>query len=91
MYIDFFMKKKIIIFTFFLILFVSVVFSIKLWLRMDFVDISTNGLIAIIICVIVSLILGIFLMALAFFSSRFGFDDQVDHNLESIIEKHKKL
>ena len=85
------MKKKLIIFSFFLTLCVSIIFSVKMWLSMDFIDISTNGLIAIIACVIVSLLLGCFLMALAFFSSRFGFDDQVDHDLESIIEKHKKL
>jgi len=58
---------------------------------MDFVDISSGGLLAISICIILSLILGCGLMALAFFSSRFGFDDRVDHDLESIIEKHKKL
>ena len=85
------MKKKLIIFSFFLVLCVSIIFSVKMWLSMDFIDISTNGLIAIIACIIVSLLLGCFLMALAFFSSRFGFDDQVDHDLESIIEKHKKL
>ena len=85
------MKKKIIIFSFFLTLCVSIIFSVKMWLSMDFIDISTNGLIAITACIIVSLLLGCFLMALAFFSSRFGFDDQVDHDLESIIEKHKKL
>ena len=85
------MKKKLIIISFFLILFISIYFSIKLWLDMDFINISTNGLIAITVCIIVSLILGFFLMALAFFSSRFGFDDQVDHDLESIIKKHKKL
>ena len=85
------MKKKLIIFSFFLTLCVSIIFSVKMWLSMDFIDISTNGLIAITACIIVSLLLGCFLMALAFFSSRFGFDDQVDHDLESIIEKHKKL
>ena len=85
------MKKKLIIFSFFLTLCVTIIFSVKMWLSMDFIDISTNGLIAITIFIIVSLLLGCFLMALAFFSSRFGFDDQVDHDLESIIEKHKKL
>ena len=30
-------------------------------------------------------------MGLAFFSSRFGFDEQVNHDLESLLEKHKKL
>tara|TARA_B100001769_G_C21829443_1_gene450526 strand:+ start:241 stop:417 length:177 start_codon:yes stop_codon:yes gene_type:complete len=58
---------------------------------MDFINISTNGFLAIIFCVTVSLILGSFLMGLVFFSSRFGFDDQVDNDLDSVIDKHKKL
>ena len=58
---------------------------------MDFIDISANGLLAITFCIIISLILGFGLMTLVFFSSRFGFDDQVDHDLESLLEKHKKL
>ena len=58
---------------------------------MDFIDISANGILAIIFCIIVSLILGFGLMTLVFFSSRFGFDDQVDHDLDSLLEKHKKL
>ena len=85
------MKNKLIIISFFLTLCVTIIFSIKLWLNMSFINISTNGLIAIITCIIVSLILGFFLMALVFFSSRFGFDEQVDHDLESIFKKHKKL
>jgi|TARA_B100001540_G_scaffold279272_1_gene267988 hypothetical protein len=58
---------------------------------MDFINISTNGIVAISICIIVSLLLGFGLMGLAFFSSRFGFDEQVNHDLESLLEKHKKL
>ena len=85
------MKKKIIIFIFILVLLISIFFSFRLWFNMDFIDISTNGVIAITFCIIVSLILGIGLMTLVFFSSRFGFDDQVDHDLESLLEKHKKL
>tara|TARA_B100000686_G_C15922470_1_gene540254 strand:- start:143 stop:319 length:177 start_codon:yes stop_codon:yes gene_type:complete len=58
---------------------------------MDFVSISTNGVLAIFFCIIFSLILGCGLMGLLFFSSRSGFDDQVDHDLEILLEKHKKL
>ena len=58
---------------------------------MDFVDISPNGLLAIFISVFVSLFLGIFLMTLVFFSSRIGYDEQVDHDLEKLLEKYKKL
>ena len=85
------MKKNIIIFSFIFVLLVSIVYSLRFWFHMDFVDISSGGFLAIAICVIVSLVLGCGLMALAFFSSRSGFDDRVDHDLESIIEKHKKL
>ncbi|MAQ06988.1 MAG: hypothetical protein CMN50_04720 [SAR116 cluster bacterium] len=85
------MKKKIIILSFFLILLITIIFSLKLWFNMDFINISTNGIVAISICIIVSLLLGFGLMGLAFFSSRFGFDEQVNHDLESLLEKHKKL
>ena len=84
------MKKKIIILSFFLILLITIIFSLKLWFNMDFINISTNGIVAISICIIVSLLLGFGLMGLAFFSSRFGFDEQVNHDLESLFEKHKK-
>ena len=85
------MKKKIIILSFSLILLIAIVSSLKLWINMDFINISTNGIVAISICIIVSLLLGFGLMGLAFFSSRFGFDEQVNHDLESLLEKHKKL
>ncbi len=85
------MKKKIIILSFSLTLLIVIVFSLKLWFNMDFINISTNGIVAISICIIVSLLLGFGLMGLAFFSSRFGFDEQVNHDLESLLEKHKKL
>jgi membrane glycosyltransferase len=85
------MKKKIIILSFFLILLITIIFSLKLWFNMDFINISTNGIVAISICIIVSLLLGFGLMGLAFFSSRFGFDEQVNHDLDSLLEKHKKL
>tara|TARA_B100001741_G_scaffold239657_1_gene200660 strand:- start:38 stop:295 length:258 start_codon:yes stop_codon:yes gene_type:complete len=84
------MKKKIIIFSFILVLLITIIFSLKLWFDMYFINISTNGILAITICIIVSLILGFGLMGLAFFSSRFGFDEQVNHDLESLFEKHKK-
>jgi len=88
---DISMKKIIIIFSFILVLLISIFFSFKLWFNMGFVDISANGILAITFCIIVSLILGIGLMTLVFFSSRFGFDEQVNHDLESLLEKHKKL
>ena len=85
------MKQILIIFSFVFVLIISIIFSVRLWFHMDFIDLSFHGVLAIIIAVIVSLILGFGLMSLSFFSSRFGFDDRVDHDLESIFEKHKKL
>lgn len=85
------MRKKIIILTFLTVLIITLFFSIKLWLNLDFIDISTNGMIAIIVCAVMSFIIGSGLMALAFFSSKYGFDEKVDHDLESIIDKYKKL
>ena len=84
------MKKKIITFTFLTALLVVSFFSIKFWNKLDFIEISTNGLLAIFICAIVSFVIGSGLMALSFFSSRFGYDDKVDHDLETLIDRYKK-
>ena len=53
------MKKKIIILSFSLILLIAIVSSLKLWINMDFINISTNGIVAISICIIVSLLLAL--------------------------------
>ena len=85
-----FTKNKIIISVFLAVLFIVLFFSIKLWFSWDFIKISSHGLFAIIICVVMSFIIGSGLMALAFFSSKYGYDDKVDHDLESLIDKFKK-
>ena len=85
------MKKNILLVSSVCILSTLLFYSIKLWFKMDFVDISFNGMLAILICIFVSLLLGISLMTLVFFSSKIGYDDQVDHDLEKIFEKYKKL
>ena len=41
-------------------------------------------------CIVMSFIIGSGLMALAFFSSKHGYDENVDHDLESLIDKYKK-
>ena len=86
-----FLKNKIIIFVFLLVLFLVSFFSIKLWINLDFIDISSHGVFAILICIVMSLIIGSGLMALAFFSAKHGYDENVDHDLESLIDKYKKL
>tara|TARA_E500000178_G_C17028811_1_gene759425 strand:+ start:1316 stop:1582 length:267 start_codon:yes stop_codon:yes gene_type:complete len=86
-----FVKNKIIIFVFLLVLFLVSFFSIKLWINLDFINISSHGIFAILICIVMSLIIGSGLMALAFFSAKHGYDENVDHDLESLIDKYKKL
>ena len=84
-------KNKIIISLFLVILLLVLYFSIKLWFNWDFITISDHGFFAIVICIVMSFIIGSGLMALAFFSSKYGYDDKVDHDLESLIDKFKKL
>ena len=63
-------------------------FAIDLWLQMSDVQISNNGMIAIFVGSFFTILLGASLMTLTFFSSRNGFDDQVDNNLESLFKKY---
>ena len=63
-------------------------FAIDLWLQMSDVQISNNGMIAIFLGSFFTILLGAGLMTLTFFSSRNGFDDQVDNDLDSLFEKY---
>ncbi|MDA9288978.1 hypothetical protein N9Q07_00620 [Alphaproteobacteria bacterium] len=63
-------------------------FAIDLWLEMSDVQISNNGMIAIFVGSFFTILLGAGLMTLTFFSSRNGFDDQVDNDLESLFKKY---
>ena len=63
-------------------------FAIDLWLEMSDVQISNNGMIAIFLGSFFTILLGAGLMTLTFFSSRNGFDDQVDNDLESLFKKY---
>ena len=83
-------KNKIIIALFLIVLSLVLFFSIKLWFNWDFITISSHGFFAILICVVMSFVIGSGLMALAFFSSKYGYDEKVDHDLESLIDKYKK-
>ena len=65
------------------------IFAINLWLQMSDVTISYNGKIAIFLGAFFTILLGSGLMSLAYFSSKNGFDEQVDHNLDSLLEKLK--
>jgi len=56
---------------------------------MSDVTISHNVKIAIFIGAFFTILLGSGLMSLAYFSSKNGFDDQVDHDLDSLVEKLK--
>ena len=83
-------KNKIIIALFLAVLLLVLYFAVKLWFNWDFISISNHGFFAIVICIVMSFIIGSGLMALAFFSSRYGYDEKVDHDLESLIDKYKK-
>ena len=72
-----------------LALIIVTIFAINLWLQMSDVTISFNGKMAIFIGAFFTILLGSGLMSLAFFSSRHGFDEQVDHDLESLFKKFK--
>ena len=63
-------------------------FAIDLWFQMSDVQISDNGMIAIFVGGFFTILLGAGLMTLTFFSSRNGFDDQVDNDLESLFKKY---
>ena len=83
-------KNKIIISLFLAVLFLVLYFAVKLWFNWDFISINNHGFFAIVICIVMSFIIGSGLMALAFFSSKHGYDENVDHDLESLIDKYKK-
>ena len=68
---------------------ITTIFAINLWLQMSDVTISYNGKIAIFAGAFFTILLGSGLMSLAFFSSRYGFDEQVDHDLENLSEKFR--
>ena len=63
-------------------------FAIDLWLQMSDVQISNNGMVAIFVGSFFTILLGAGLMTLTFFSSRNGFDDQVDNDLEILFKKY---
>ena len=62
-------------------------FAIDLWFQMSDVQISNNGMIAIFVGSFFTIFLGASLMTLTFFSSRNGFDDQVDNDLDSLFKR----
>jgi uncharacterized membrane protein YqhA len=62
-------------------------FAINLWFQMSDVQISNNGMIAIFVGSFFTILLGAGLMTLTFFSSRNGFDDQVDNDLDSLLKR----
>ena len=78
----------IIILTIFAVILITI-FAINLWLQMSDVTISHNGKIAIFVGAFFTILLGSGLMSLAYFSSKNGFDDQVDHDLDSLLKKLK--
>ena len=78
----------LIILAIFVVILITIV-AINLWLQMSDVTISYNGKIAIFVGAFFTILLGSGLMSLAYFSSKNGFDDQVDHDLDSLLKKLK--
>jgi hypothetical protein len=56
------------------------VWSGWVWMSLGNAEISTHGMIALTLGIVVSVAVGVGLMALVFFSSRRGFDDQVTYD-----------
>ena len=78
----------IIILAIFTVILITI-FAINLWLQMSDVTISYNGKIAIFLGAFFTILLGSGLMSLAYFSSKNGFDEQVDHDLDKVFKKFK--
>ena len=73
------MSKFIAIAALFVLLAVATVVAAAMWLQAGDVEMSIHGIIALVAGVVVALALGVGLMALVFYSSRHGHDDQAGH------------
>ena len=71
------MKTFSVIFTLFSILIATVALALYIWVGLGYVDISFWGLLAMGGGIVLSLLLGIGLMVLVFYSSRAGHDQNV--------------
>ena len=84
------MKNTLFIIILAIFIFILItIFAINLWLQMSDVTISDNGKIAIFVGAFFTILLGSGLMSLAYFSSKYGFDEQVDHDLDKLFKKFK--
>ena len=83
------MKNSVILIVILLSILLAVIFfAISLWLKMSNIQISDNGVMAIFTGAFFTILLGIGLMSLTFFSSRSGIDEQVDYNLDDLFKKN---
>ena len=73
------MKTVLLILSLGVLLIVAAVGSLYGWTSLDDVEMSANGIIALVLGVTVSAALGGGLMFLVFYSSRHGYDDDVSH------------
>lgn len=71
------MKTALLILSLGALLVIAVVGSLYGWTSLGDVEMSTNGIIALVLGVVVSAALGGGLMFLVFYSSRHGYDDDV--------------
>ena len=71
------MKTVLLILSLGVLLIVAAVGSLYVWTGLDDVEMSANGIIALVLGITVSAALGGGLMFLVFYSSRHGYDDDV--------------
>jgi hypothetical protein len=69
------MRMGVLIAALVAILAASIYFALGLWNSVDFGGIPTSGYVAMALGIVFSLIIGIGLMALLFYSSRHGYDE----------------
>ncbi len=66
----------------FVILGVAVAMAAYLWWQLEDVEMSIHGWLALTLGVVFTLLLGMGLMRLAYWSHHQGYDDRVDHDLD---------
>lgn len=62
------------------LLVVALVWAGWVWMRLGDAELSTNGIVAMVLGIVFSIVVGGGLMALVFYSAREGYDDQVRYD-----------
>jgi uncharacterized integral membrane protein len=70
------MKTYLIVGAVLLVLLAVTLYSAQVWLEFDEGQLSGHGLVALLLGIVITLVVGCGLMALVFYSSRRGYDDR---------------